>query len=121
MSKAPVLENRRILIAEDEYYVADELAKAVRLFGGTVLGPVGTQREALALLASEDATVAIVDIVLQEETAYPLVQELIARNVPLVFATGLATEDILPPYRDLPRWVKPYLPLALVATLKHVN
>ena len=45
------LAYRRVLIVEDEYFLADDLAQALRRLGAEVIGPVPTQAQALALLA----------------------------------------------------------------------
>lgn len=114
------LRDLPILIAEDEYYVADELAKAIRLFGGIVVGPAASRERALKLVAAGPVAIAIIDIHLGGEDAFPVVEELASRSVPVVFATGLMSHAIPQPFRHYPKWVKPYLPLALVTSLKHV-
>lgn len=116
----PSLHGTAVLIAEDEYFIANELVKAVRRLGGEVVGPVATQSEALQLLKSERIDCSIVDINLRGELAFPLVDELMRCNIPLVFATGYTGESIPAGYRHLPRWVKPYLPMTLAYALRNL-
>jgi CheY-like chemotaxis protein len=87
--------------------------------GARVLGPASSLAEAQALLAQERPTVAVLDVNLNGEYVFPLVDELCAREVPFVFATAYADEDRLFPQaaRDAPRLAKPVLPNVLIAQL----
>ena len=46
----PTLRDRRILVVEDEYMLAEELRSDLSERGATVIGPVGTLAAALDLL-----------------------------------------------------------------------
>jgi DNA-binding LytR/AlgR family response regulator len=57
------LTGRRVLIVEDEFFVADDLAQAVAQLGGEIVGPVPTCEEALILLSTaERIDIAVLDI-----------------------------------------------------------
>lgn len=114
------LSGRRVLVVEDEFYIADDLERAVHAHGGEVVGPVASCDEALDLIHCERIDVAIVDINLQGTLAYPLVDELTRREVPVLFAIGYCSDQIPPRYRHLPRWVKPYLSDTIAAALKEL-
>jgi CheY-like chemotaxis protein len=103
-----LLNDRRILVVEDEYFVADDIARALAISGAVVVGPVPTRQEALRLLASERIDAAVLDINLRGEMVYPVADALRERGVPFVFATGYDRAAIQAGYRDVPRWEKPF-------------
>ena len=51
-SAAPSLAGRRVLVVEDEYFIADDLRHQLEACGAEVLGPVPRVGEALALIAA---------------------------------------------------------------------
>ena len=102
------LENRRVLVVEDEYFIADDIANALRKLGAEVVGPVPDRRRALARLASERIDLAVLDINLRGDLIYPLADALRERHVPFVFATGYDCRAIQSGYEDIPRWEKPF-------------
>ncbi|MFH6782777.1 MULTISPECIES: response regulator [Methylobacterium] len=79
----------RVLLVEDEYFLAQELTEVFQGRGAEVVGPVPSVEEALALIAaSAHLDGAVLDINLQGEMAYAVADALAARGVPFVFATG---------------------------------
>jgi CheY-like chemotaxis protein len=112
------LSGRRVLVVEDEYFIADDLARALARLGADVVGPVPTRAEAESLLASaERIDLAVLDINLKGETVFPLADLLIERSVPFLFATGYGEATIPDRYRQVPRWEKPFPPEALAQAL----
>ncbi|KMO27698.1 hypothetical protein VQ02_32650 [Methylobacterium variabile] len=98
----------RVLVVEDEYFIADDISRALIRHGVEVVGPVPTVQEAWALLGSRPLDLAVLDINLRGELVYPLVAELTARGVPMVFATGYDTAAIPTDYGAIPAWSKPF-------------
>jgi len=99
---------RCILIVEDEYFLADDLAGEVRRLGADVIGPaseIGKAREMLSSGAAVDA--ALLDINVRNEMVFPLARLLRERNIPFVFTTGYDKESIRPEFADVPLWEKP--------------
>ena len=82
----PNLEGMRILIAEDEYLLADDLTRYFESAGAVVLGPAPTIESARQFLPQAQA--AILDVNLSGEFVFPLADELTERGVPFVFFTG---------------------------------
>ncbi|WP_244598545.1 response regulator [Rhizobium tubonense] len=80
--------NKRVLIVEDEYFLADETRLKLEDLGAIVIGPVATVRAALDLLDNESVDAAILDIHLGDGLVFPVAEELERCNVPFVFATG---------------------------------
>lgn len=107
-----------VLVVEDEYFLADDIARALRSHGAEVVGPAGEAEEALGLIrARPDIDVAILDINLRGEMIYPVGDALRRDKIPFVLATGYDDAAIRPDYREVPRWEKPFDPEALVRAL----
>ncbi|HEX2136550.1 MAG TPA: response regulator [Microvirga sp.] len=112
------LASHRVLVVEDEYFLADDMAQALKKLGATVVGPVPTRDAALALLSCDEAIdTAVLDINLKGQAVFPVADILIARGVPFVFATGYDQSTVPPAYKDVPRWEKPFDPDQLARVL----
>ena len=112
------LSGRRVLVVEDEYFIADDIARALGRLGAEVVGPVPDRDEALALLSSgERIDLAVLDINLHGETVHPVADALQDRGVPFVFATGYDQSVVPDRHQDAPRWEKPFDPTVLVRAL----
>jgi CheY-like chemotaxis protein len=112
------LSGRRVLVVEDEYFIAADLARALTRLGADVVGPVATREQALELLATAECIdLAVLDINLKDEPVFPLADLLIGQSVPVLFATGYGEASIPDRYRQVPRWQKPFLPEALAQAL----
>jgi len=92
------LAGMNILILEDEYLVAHELARGFESRGAHVLGPASTGGEGLRLLDDPRTPIAaaVLDIRLADDMVFSVADRLVSRNVPLVFCTGY-DRGILPP------------------------
>jgi CheY-like chemotaxis protein len=102
------LRGRRLLIVEDEYMIAADLAGALRDRGANVIGPAASIEDALQLLNAEpQIDGAVLDINLRGERAFPVADALRARAVPFVFATGYDSWVIPETYAREPRIEKP--------------
>src|ERR1700757_4118740 len=101
------LTGRRILVVEDEYLLAAELAQFLEAHGAMVVGPFKSVSSAMEALAREAIDGAVLDVNLGGERVYPVANALIARSVPIVFATGYDELLMHRPYLGLPRCQKP--------------
>lgn len=102
------LRGRRVLVVEDEYMIAIDLQRSLEARGVSVIGPVGTVSDALALLADgKTIDAAVLDINLGREEVFPLADALKKRAVPIVFATGYEEWIIPIGFSDSPRIEKP--------------
>jgi DNA-binding LytR/AlgR family response regulator len=85
---------RKVLVVEDDYLQAQEIAYFVRGAGAEVLGPAATLERGLHLAPQADS--AVLDIDLNGQTVFPLADMLMVRNVPIVFYSGATREVIVP-------------------------
>jgi CheY-like chemotaxis protein len=102
------LSGRRVLVIEDEYFLADDIAHALRKLGASIVGPTGELEEASNLLERNAAIDgAVVDINLRSDMAFPLARTLRARKVPFVFTSGYDRKSIDVEFGDVRLWEKP--------------
>ncbi|WP_298260372.1 response regulator [Bradyrhizobium sp.] len=105
---AASLHGRRILVVEDEYLLADDLRQTLEKLGVEVVGPVANVAQALKLLQSGDALDgAMLDVNLQGDSVFPVLDLLRERGVPFVLTTGYDGWALPGPYADAPRCTKP--------------
>lgn len=84
-----VLNGSRILVVEDEYFLADEMRSILTRLGAIVLGPVPTVNEALALIESDPAIdYALLDLNLGGQFAFRVADMLRLHEIPFAFVTG---------------------------------
>ncbi|MFW5654505.1 MAG: HWE histidine kinase domain-containing protein, partial [Roseicyclus sp.] len=102
------LRDRKILVVEDEYLVAEETAEGLRGAGCTVSGPVATLLDALRIAAADDLDAAVLDINLRGDLVWPVAHALRARGIPLILCTGYS-DTIRPPpeFQDAVQVEKP--------------
>ena len=100
---------RRVLVVEDDYFIAQEVARHFADGGLEVVGPCNNVEEALAAIDEARPDAAVVDINLHGDMAYGVADALVARNIPFVFATGYDATMIPERFEDVPRCLKPVI------------
>jgi DNA-binding response OmpR family regulator len=97
----------RVLVVEDDYFIALELCTALRGSGADVIGPARDLESGLAAIRSEHIDCGVLDINLRGRLAFQLATELRARGIPTIFATGYDGTAIPQDLADVPRLEKP--------------
>ncbi len=82
------LQGAKILIAEDEVFIALDLEAVLESAGACVVGPCLTLKEALQSAASEMFQAAILDIRLGHDSTEPVALTLLDRGIPFLFYSG---------------------------------
>jgi DNA-binding NtrC family response regulator len=109
-----------VLIVEDSWNVAESLKAIVDGAGARVVDAVPSVDAALRVVATQPVSVVLVDMNLKDGFADPLVDELIARDIPYVIITAY---EALPSNADraaLARMTKPLDQAAIAAVLSRV-
>jgi CheY-like chemotaxis protein len=107
------LAGMRILVAEDEFFVALVVEETLQSVGCTVLGPYSDLAQATAAAAEEPIDAAVLDINLGGEMVYPLAEHLHRHGIPFVFTTGYAVADLPEHFRVFECLNKPVDPTTL--------
>ena len=114
---ASALAGKRILVVEDEYFIASDIKRTLRQEGAVIVGPVGNLEGGLSL-AEEPIDAAVLDVNLDEAMSYPIADRLRTRSIPYLFLTGYDGWSMPPEYRDAVRLAKPFPPRSVVAMVE---
>jgi CheY-like chemotaxis protein len=99
---------KRVLVVEDELMIRMLLQDMLTDLGHTLAGEAGRIDEALTLAKDGDFDVAILDVNLNGQPISPVVEILLQRGLPFVFATGYGQRGVPEPYRQTPTLQKPF-------------
>jgi len=107
-TRSDALRGYRLLVVEDDYMIAADVAQRLEEIGAEVVGPAGSIEAALALIEA-DGTIdaAVLDVNLGTTRSDPVADALRAHNVPFVFVTGYDDVMLPPLYAEVPRCEKP--------------
>jgi CheY-like chemotaxis protein len=105
-----------VLLLEDEALIAYQFEAILTDAGCTVVGPMGTVREALRRLETEKVDVGLLDVMLWDQPVFVLADALAARGIPFVLVTGYAA-DLPERFRGHPICYKPCSEYQLIGAL----
>jgi DNA-binding response OmpR family regulator len=111
------LKGHRILVVEDEYFVANDAAEALQEAGAEVLGPARTEDAAMREIQDGTPDAALLDVKLGSTTSFMLAETLKNRGIPFVFITGFDQNMIPPKFQGIDRLAKPISPQKIVEAL----
>jgi DNA-binding NarL/FixJ family response regulator len=86
---------QRILVIEDEFFVAAHMEHVLRAEGVEVVGPVGSLNEARHLASHEEIDGALLDVNIEGGRIDDIAEILARKHIPFVFVTGFG-QDSLP-------------------------
>jgi len=109
---------KRVLVVEDELMIRMLLQDMLTDLGHTLAGEAGRVDDAVALARQGEFDVAILDVNLNGEPISPVVEVLIERGLPFVFATGYGARGVPEPYRTTPTLQKPFQAEALARAIE---
>lgn len=88
------IQGARVLIAEDDYLCARDLADELKDAGACVIGPVPTTSDAIAMI-DRGIDLAVLDVQLRDDLALSVAQALERRLIPFVVVSGF-DDDVYP-------------------------
>jgi len=107
-----------VLVVEDELMIRMLLQDMLADLGHTLAGEAGRIDEAIALAKDGEFDLAILDVNLNGQPISPVVEILVARGLPFVFATGYGQRGVPEPYRQTPTLQKPFQVDALARAIE---
>ncbi len=108
---------RRVLVVEDESMIRLLLDGMLSELGYTMAGEAGRLDEAVALAKEGEFDLAILDVNLNGQPVTPVVEILLQRKVPFVFASGYGRRGIPDGCPEAPLLQKPFQSEALARAL----
>jgi CheY-like chemotaxis protein len=119
-STASRLQGLTALVVEDEALIFLLLDDMLRELGCTEVQHASGVVEALALLDERLPDLAVLDVNLAGEAAFPVAVRLSEANIPFVFATGYGRQGVPPEWAPQPIIQKPFRIETLAAALRGV-
>lgn len=111
------MNDKRVLIIEDEFLVAIELQSILKAAGFLDVVHAATESEALDCLAQGRWSAAIADANLNGQGITKIAAALRERQVPFVIVTGYGREQLPPEVATVPMLEKPVSKSRLVQTV----
>jgi DNA-binding NtrC family response regulator len=97
----------RVLVVEDDYFLADDLKEELEARGAKVVGPIADLGAAQDQVSRDDFDVAVINVKLGNKLAWSIADELMRANIPFGFITGYGAGSIPERFRHIVRWEKP--------------
>jgi DNA-binding NtrC family response regulator len=116
-SPSAQLAGQSILIVEDEYFLANDVADALHSIGAEIVGPINSIAEAAQAVSANTLAGAVLDVNVRGQWVYPVAKELDARGIPYVFMTGYGKDAIASEYQHIMRCEKPFDPQTVASLL----
>jgi CheY-like chemotaxis protein len=109
----------RVLLVEDDAFLALDLSGLLEQAGFSVIGPATSSVSALTLLAQTGCDVAILDVQLgRQDSSEPVARVLAAQGTPFVTVTGYSHEQRPNVFAHSPVFTKPVCFADLLAALR---
>jgi DNA-binding response OmpR family regulator len=109
----------RVMIVEDDFIIADEIAAIIADAGYTVVGPMGTIEEAEAQLSGpEHPDFVVVDANIRNRSSARLAHRLRDAGIPFCVCTGYRLDDLRSAFGEVTVVQKPVDRRALVSVIR---
>jgi CheY-like chemotaxis protein len=110
---------KRVLVVEDEFLIALDIAGVLEQAGIAVIGPAGTVGDALQAIEGEVVHGALLDAHLAGEPVTRIADVLKARGIPFAFVSGYGREQLPQAHRGAILVKKPFTGKDLLAAVAH--
>lgn len=102
-----MLEDCRVLVAEDEYFLATHTARLLESAGAIVVGPISSLTALREQVSAKSFDAALLDIRLDQDLIFPIADMLLQAGIPLAFLTGYDREVVPERFASVPICQKP--------------
>ena len=99
---------QRILVIEDEFFVAAHIEYVLQAEGVEVIGPVGSLDEATRLASNVDVDGALLDVNIDGGRIDGVADILARKHVPFVFVTAYGRNNLPPAHQEAVVVDKPF-------------
>jgi DNA-binding response OmpR family regulator len=113
-----IFEKARVLLVEDDFRQARDLAQLISALECKVIGPVARLEAALQLVARRAIDGAIIDLMLAGKSAVPLLTLLESLNVPAIVTTAFGRAEFPRQLRHIPCLSKPINRVRLITSME---
>jgi len=101
------MKERRILVVEDDPFIAIDVIDVLEAAGLNAIGPIASVSKALDVLERDTFDAAVLNFTLGQETSEPIARTLTTRGIPFVVVTGYARDQLGPYFETIPMLSKP--------------
>ena len=109
----------RVLVAEDELIVGYDLCDTVSEAGYIVEGPFDDLSIAMLAYQKQKPDIAILDVQLGDGIVYPLAEQMMAEDVPVIFHSGqLTPEEVAGRFPGAQALAKPCPPAEVIHSVQ---
>jgi CheY-like chemotaxis protein len=113
------LSGLRVLVVEDMFLIADDIARQLESWGCHVIGPDGRIEDALDRIEKTELDGALLDVNLHGEPGFAVAARLAARGVPFIFMTGFDQQAAFPSeFQSSQRLTKPVAARSLASMME---
>lgn len=109
--------SKKILIVEDDPFIAMDLAEQLEEQGFKIIGPHPNVSAAMNAIEIVGCDIAVLDVNLGSETSEPIAEKLKAIGIPFVVVSGYKSGQRSEVYADAPAFNKPVSMDSLLNTL----
>jgi CheY-like chemotaxis protein len=102
------LSGLRVLVVEDESLIAMLIEDALTDLGCVLVAVASNLKDALHKAGALDFDIAILDVNLNGQSAFPVAELLVTRGVPFVFSTGYGALGLPDAFSGAPLLSKPF-------------
>jgi len=120
MTTEGLLQGKRILVLEDDFYLATDEKALLERAGARVVGPFGIACKERDILSAGEIDGAVVDINLGKGPSFDLSRVLGEQGIPFVFVPGYDEAAIPDELSPVPRLEKPVRERELISTLAKI-
>ena len=109
----------RVLVAEDEFIIGCDLCHTVEEAGYIVEGPFEDLSSTMLAFQKNKPDIAILDVQLEDGIVYPLAEQMMAEDIPVIFHSGqLTPEEVSRRFPQAQTLSKPCPPAAVIESVQ---